>query len=148
MKSKLVIVALIAFAAGGTCPSDVNNDGTVGINDFLQLLGDWGPCPQAKVVGFGLNVANAGQVPFVVRVWSDGLTEFKVTSAVPDWEPQVWTPVPANPNAPQSQLAAAHGDGHIIHRVWTDGTIDKFPFAENPGIVYASMATNWITEPN
>jgi hypothetical protein len=41
MKSKLVIVALLAFAAG-----DVNNDGTVGINDFLQLLGDWGPCPK------------------------------------------------------------------------------------------------------
>ncbi len=44
MKTKLTIVALLAFAAGGTCPSDVNNDGTVGINDFLQLLGDWGAC--------------------------------------------------------------------------------------------------------
>ncbi len=27
------------------CPSDVTGDGTVGINDFLQLLADWGPCP-------------------------------------------------------------------------------------------------------
>ena len=45
MKTKsLVIVALLAFAAGGTCPSDVNNDGTVGINDFLTLLGGWGAC--------------------------------------------------------------------------------------------------------
>jgi len=44
MKSKLVIVALIAFAAGGTCPSDVNNDGNVGINDFMTLLGGWGAC--------------------------------------------------------------------------------------------------------
>ena len=46
MRTKtLVIVALLAFAAGGTCPSDVNNDGTVGINDFLDLLAAWGPCP-------------------------------------------------------------------------------------------------------
>ncbi len=37
----LVIVALLAFAAGGTCPSDVNNDGTVGITDFLAVLGEW-----------------------------------------------------------------------------------------------------------
>jgi len=45
MKSKLIIVALIAFAAGGTCPSDVNNDGTAGINDFLLVLANWGRCP-------------------------------------------------------------------------------------------------------
>jgi len=28
-----------------TCPADVNNDGIVGINDFLDLLSAWGPCP-------------------------------------------------------------------------------------------------------
>ncbi len=28
---------------GSTC--DVDGDGTVGINDFLTLLGEWGPCP-------------------------------------------------------------------------------------------------------
>ena len=26
------------------CPSDVTGDGTVGINDFLQVLADWGAC--------------------------------------------------------------------------------------------------------
>jgi choice-of-anchor B domain-containing protein len=26
-------------------PGDLDGDGTVGINDFLQLLADWGPCP-------------------------------------------------------------------------------------------------------
>ncbi len=32
MKAKtLIFVALLAFAAGGTCPSAVDNDGTVGI---------------------------------------------------------------------------------------------------------------------
>ena len=71
MKSKLVIVALLAFAAGGTCPSDVNNDGTVGINDFLQLLGDWGPCPSPpKVVAFD------GHGARMFRVWSDGTIQF------------------------------------------------------------------------
>ncbi len=29
----------------GSCPTDVNRDGDTGINDFLSLLGAWGPCP-------------------------------------------------------------------------------------------------------
>ena len=60
---KLVIVALLAFAAGGTCPSDVNNDGTVGINDFLQLLGDWGPCPSSKVISMSHMTALQSAIP-------------------------------------------------------------------------------------
>jgi hypothetical protein len=28
-----------------TCPGDTNGDGQVAINDFLQVLSDWGPCP-------------------------------------------------------------------------------------------------------
>ena len=28
-----------------TCPADINNDGTVGILDFLNLLAAWGACP-------------------------------------------------------------------------------------------------------
>jgi len=27
-----------------TCPADVDGDGTVGINDFLDLLAAWGDC--------------------------------------------------------------------------------------------------------
>ena len=51
MRTKsLVIVPLLALAVGGTCPSDINNDGNVGINDFLQLLADWGPCPNPTVI--------------------------------------------------------------------------------------------------
>ena len=42
MKTKTLVLAALAFAAGGTCPSDVNNDGTVGINDCLQVLANWG----------------------------------------------------------------------------------------------------------
>ncbi len=40
MRTKSLVIVALPFAAGGTCPSDVNNDGTVGINDFLTLLGD------------------------------------------------------------------------------------------------------------
>jgi hypothetical protein len=28
-----------------TCPADIDNDGTVGINDFLDVLAAWGSCP-------------------------------------------------------------------------------------------------------
>ena len=48
--TKLMLIAMLAFAAGGTCPSDVNNDGTVGINDFLQVLGDWGECGEPVII--------------------------------------------------------------------------------------------------
>ena len=27
------------------CPADITGDGNVGINDFLDLLAVWGPCP-------------------------------------------------------------------------------------------------------
>ena len=27
------------------CPEDIDGDGAVGINDFLALLANWGPCP-------------------------------------------------------------------------------------------------------
>ena len=29
----------------GSCPSDQDCDGSVGINDFLQVLAQWGSCP-------------------------------------------------------------------------------------------------------
>ncbi len=30
---------------GSSCPADVDGDGIVGIDDFLAVLGAWGPCP-------------------------------------------------------------------------------------------------------
>ena len=92
MKSKLVIVALLAFAAGGTCPSDVNNDGTVGINDFLQLLSEWGPCPNPTIVGVGAS----GSVPnrgWAIRVWSDGRIDALVSYLDASYQPTATTPV-------------------------------------------------------
>ena len=56
MRTKFIIITtLLALAVGGTCPSDVNNDGTVGIQDFLQVLGAWGPCPAPTVVAIETN---------------------------------------------------------------------------------------------
>ncbi len=34
-----------ASSCPGSCPADVDGDGEVGINDFLDLLAAWGPCP-------------------------------------------------------------------------------------------------------
>ncbi len=31
--------------AKDTCPADIDDNGVVGINDFLDLLAAWGPCP-------------------------------------------------------------------------------------------------------
>ena len=55
----LVIVPNVCLESGGTpsntfcfevtcdqpCDADVDGDGNVGINDFLDLLAAWGPCP-------------------------------------------------------------------------------------------------------
>ena len=42
----LVTVPMVADfrCSGDACPADVNLDGTVGINDLLDLLSSWGPC--------------------------------------------------------------------------------------------------------
>ena len=70
MKTKsLIVIVLLALAVGGTCPSDVNNDGSVGIQDFLQLLGDWGPCPNPRVIS--MNVLESASDGLAVRLWSD-----------------------------------------------------------------------------
>ncbi|MHC5007689.1 MAG: hypothetical protein ACYTGF_10070 [Planctomycetota bacterium] len=56
MRSKTLTVAVCASAlfllAGSSyaapCPCDINNDGIVGINDFLLVLADWGAGPSSK----------------------------------------------------------------------------------------------------
>jgi subtilisin family serine protease len=37
--------AALLEAQGGQVPGDIDGDGSVGITDFLILLGAWGPCP-------------------------------------------------------------------------------------------------------
>jgi len=48
----------------------VNNDGTVGINDFLQVLGDWGECPSSKVISISYMTVLSG-TNFLVQLRSD-----------------------------------------------------------------------------
>ena len=119
MKSKLVIVALLAFAAGGTCPSDVNNDGTVGINDFLQVLAAWGPCPSPRLVG----ASGAGPGTFYARLWSDGvIEEFDPAEGIVEWT-QVgggaYTPPPG------VQAVSLHSGDTLLIRAWSDGTVES-----------------------
>ena len=133
MRSKLVIVALLALAVGGTCPSDVNNDGTVGIVDFLQVLGDWGPCPEPKAVDISRSVRSG--VTFMVRIWSDGSSQYRVT-APNGWGPTAWTEIPANPNPPASipvGVSAADNSGGALFRLWADGSTDSASFSANNG---------------
>ena len=75
MRTKTLIIIALAFAAGGTCPSDVNNDGTVGINDFLAVLAAWGPCPNATVVATDFNQQ------YAAVAWSDGRVSVGITVA-------------------------------------------------------------------
>ncbi len=133
MKSKLIIVALLAFAAGGTCPSDVNNDGTVGINDFLQVLGDWGPCPDPTVVASdAAEPQNA--YSWIVRVWSNNNVQYAIhdPSAADCWACVNSTPLDQwlNIDPPQLPLGASpagiaveyHADIARIYVMYTDGT--------------------------
>ena len=66
MNTKLIIVALLAFTVGGSCPSDIDNNGEVGITDFLQVLADWGPCPAARLVSMEIDASH------IAVAWSDG----------------------------------------------------------------------------
>jgi len=38
-------VWVLSLESGSLCPADLDGDGEVGIIDFLELLGAWGPCP-------------------------------------------------------------------------------------------------------
>ncbi len=57
------------------CPGDIDGDGTVGINDFLDLLAAWGPNPRhpadidgdgtVGILDFLMLLANWGPCPFI-----------------------------------------------------------------------------------
>ena len=137
MKTRtLCIVALLAFAAGGTCPSDVNNDGVVGIQDFLQVLGAWGPCPNATVVDVAvvrITFFDSVDGRLVVRIWSDGFAEYRGMGQ--SINPQQWVPLPFNPDPPSSSPVGVSGalgladSNNFRHcefvRQWGDGYADS-----------------------
>ena len=98
MRTKTLVIVALAFAAGGTCPSDVNNDGTVGIQDFLQVLGAWGPCPNATVIAMDTDDTDISVPSAAIRQWSDGLLEIGlelVGGPPPTW---IWGAVLSSPH--------------------------------------------------
>ncbi len=119
MRTKTLVIVALAFAAGGTCPSDVNNDGTVGINDFLAVLGAWGPCPSSRLVG----AIGAQGAQFHARLWSDGtIEEFDPGAGIIEW-----TQVSGGAYAPTLgvQAVSLHGWDGLLMRAWSDGTVEK-----------------------
>ncbi len=159
--TKLMLIAMLAFAAGGTCPSDVNNDGNVGIQDFLQVLGAWGPCPNASIV----DVVTVR--PFVdpkvgivfVRLWSDGFAEYRTTNGNLGHLPnvKVWTALPVRPDPPDANAVAISGAylRHFtttppdwrsrFHRLWSDGTIDTITYDICDGNPPTDGWSGWAT---
>ena len=121
--TKLMLIAMLAFAAGGTCPSDVNNDGTVGINDFLQLLGDWGPCPNATVVDADFQGSG-----WSFRIWSDNTLEAAWEGGALDCfeckeSPPVgqWLTV-ESPPSPPGAFPIALAAGAVLNVSYSEGT--------------------------
>ena len=39
------VIGTICPPPAPECPGDIDNDGEVGITDFLKVLANWGPCP-------------------------------------------------------------------------------------------------------
>lgn len=56
------------------CPADVDNDGNVGVLDFLQVLAAWGPCPSPALVT-GIASAGSQECHLMARQRSDGTLE-------------------------------------------------------------------------
>ena len=156
MKTKTLIIVALAFAAGGTCPSDVDNDGNVGINDFLQVLGDWGECPGApKIVDITSSRASNDTVDgnLVVRLWSDGTTEWRAYNTD---GPKTWEMLPVNPNAPEGAAPVAIDGSHTYYqspfeyirffRTWSDGTTDMLQIRYVQGGTFSTVFP-WVNLP-
>ena len=69
----IIVQASRPADAGGVCESDITGDGEVGIDDFLQLLGEWGPCPPRVVAGVAFGEDEARQV----QLWSDNTIRYR-----------------------------------------------------------------------
>ena len=136
MKTKLIAITLLAIAVGGACPSDVNNDGSVGIQDFLQVLSAWGPCPNATVVDFEERDANGGigAGKLGLRLWCDNTFEITVDATGADnaWDcdesfPHVgeWIVVesPPLPLGSHPVALAASESCDCISIAYSDGTV-------------------------
>jgi hypothetical protein len=137
--TKLIIVALLAFTVGGTCPSDVDGDNNVGVTDFLRVLRDWGPCESQPVV-----IAIDQRTGWITRLWSDGLMEEREVTILSCTE-AVWTDwVPLPDGTPQGDrivdFEAVEQDWVV--RVWENGTVEHI--RRTPG---SDDWCGWVTAP-
>ena len=82
--------------------------------------------PAPKIVATAASAQ--GNFNFLVRIWNDGFAEYRG-----GWgggqaiQPQAWTPLPDNPEAPRSRpiaVSAAWGNPLIVYRQWANGTVD------------------------
>jgi hypothetical protein len=55
------------------CSGDVNGDGTVGVDDILQTIGDWGPCGGCGSDVDGDGVVGVDDLLLILSVWGECL---------------------------------------------------------------------------
>jgi len=161
MRTKTLVIIALAFAAGGTCPSDVNNDGTVGINDFLAVLAAWGPCPNATVIAMEVDAEIAAVA------WSDGRVSVSAINAgnlIWDEAPSsshVGTPVDIGIGSGAGGQTCVDGPcfdqgfddqagDRFIYRTYADGYIERIRAALCVmGPLYEELCINWgLDEPD
>ncbi len=53
------------------CSGDVNGDGTVGVDDILQTIGDWGPCSGCGSDADGDGMVGVDDLLLILSVWGD-----------------------------------------------------------------------------
>ena len=53
------------------CSGDVNGDGTVGVDDILQTIGDWGPCSGCGSDANGDGLVGVDDLLLILSVWGD-----------------------------------------------------------------------------
>ena len=115
---------------GDPCPSDIDNDGIVGITDFLQVLADWGPCPSPSITTVALGAGGPpGRASF--RAWSDGRLEAWLFGNAHDcWDCSKSDPI-------QTWLDAGT----------TPGSVPAVDIDANTGILVIGLAdgTSWRT---
>jgi hypothetical protein len=138
LTAHLVVQVSRPAAAGGAagvdpCPSDINDDATVDVVDFLQLLGDWGPCPNPpRLIDVSYLEGNSS----VVRLWTDGSVEAAYVVGQGDCAPPVlcspWHEVAGpSPHAEVSQATGVAHSASVLVRTWADGYVDAIRLSVN-----------------
>ncbi len=106
--------------------------------------------PAPRIVATAASAS--GNFNFLVRIWSDGFAEYRGGWGSPI-QPQAWTPLPDNPQAPRSRpvaVSAAWVSPLIVYRQWANGTVDWLPIIHQDngtGDIEFFPDPVWRTEP-